>query len=126
MDLEYFLQIIMPFDPSPRLTSEINRFLKDLQVRQLYELSYIKDIPDEPAYFASLKQELKYYIQFIQTYITTRLSELRDEGCLDLDAWIDCGLGLDKYDLPKKAKDPWASRAKKRTRRRRRRTCRRK
>ena len=118
IDMERFLTTICEMGSSNEVKADMKRFLDNLEGRQMYEQSYIKDIPDEPAALANLKEELKYYIRFVFKYIQATITRYRDTGCLDLDAWLDCGLGVSVYALPEKAALPWAQK------RRPRRSCR--
>lgn len=107
-DMEDFLKRHLPLESSPILKSEINSYISNLALRDIYVQGYFKDLPP------SLKEELMNYAKFVSKYCASRLAMLRDEGCLDLDAWIDCGLGLDRYPLPKKVRLPWNRRTRRR------------
>jgi len=108
IDTERFLTTICDMDSANDVKADMNRFIENLEMRQLYEQSYIKDIPDESAALVNLKEELTYYIRFVYKYIQATLTRYRDTGCLDLDAWLDCGLGVNAYPFPEKAPAPWS------------------
>jgi len=125
-DTERFLTTICDMGSSNNVKADMKRFLNDLEIRQLYEQSYIKDISDEPVALANLKEELAYYMRFVYKYIQATLTRYRDTGCLDLDAWLDCGLAINAYPFPEKAPAPWSPKKRSYRSRRQRRQTRRK
>ena len=121
IDTERLLTSICDMNSANDAKADMERFLDNLEMRQMYEQAYLKNIPDEPA-LANLKEELTYYIRFVYKYIQSTITRYRDTGCLDLDAWLDCGLGVNVYPLPEKATLPWAHKRRSRRSRRLRRT----
>ena len=115
MNTERFLITICDIESSDEQKSAINTFLNNLEMRQLYEQSFLNDIPDESPALVNLKEELTFYIRFVYKYIKQTLERYRDNGCLDLDAWLDCGRSIDSYALPEKNMIQWNKKSRHKT-----------
>jgi hypothetical protein len=77
--------------PSETLAHAIDKGISDIEFNSLADLSYIKDIPDEPANYNVLKEELRFFIIFLRKYVIDKLKKYKETGeNMNLDALLTC------------------------------------
>lgn len=69
----------------------IDKRISDIEFNSLSDLSYIKDIPDEPDWYNVLKEELRFFVIFLRKYVIDKLKKYKETGnSMNLEALLTC------------------------------------
>ena len=82
--------LLNTLEPEPQI-SMIDKLISDIEFRSLSDLTYIKDIPDEPDYYNVLKEELRFFVIFLRKYVIDKLKKYKETGDrMNIDAFLSC------------------------------------
>jgi hypothetical protein len=90
---DYYFNILYEISTTPSETRArtIDKRISDIEFNSLADLSYIKNIPDEPDQFSVLKEELKFFVIFLRKYVIDKLKKYKETGeRMNLEALLSC------------------------------------
>jgi hypothetical protein len=86
----------------------LNYIITDFELATINQNSTLSNIDDELPKSRILKEELRFYIPFQQSYIRDKLKYFRDNGKININTFIDCLNKPGMYKIPaKSAKPTW-------------------